>query len=541
LHVGVCPNCGGSRLNETARSSQLLGQNLAEISRLTLDELTGFADKVARNVGPELSALARRLSGELRAAIQPLLGLGLGYLGLDRESRTLSTGELQRIHLARTVRSQTTGVLYVLDEPSVGLHPQNIDGLTEVIRALVADGNSVVMVDHDIDLLRRAEHLIEIGPRAGADGGQIVAQGSATEIMKNPKSEIAPYLSGRAEIVSRSVMRPNDLFKKGKITLSVGEIFNVRNVTIDIPLGRLTTVTGVSGSGKTTLILESLVPAVRAKIAGEKLPPHIKSLSAPEIARVIMADAAPIGKNTRSTVATYSGILDEIRRIFAATSAARRQNLNTGHFSHNNASGWCPECRGIGTVSLDIQFLPDLEIRCPACLRRRYNSQILSVTWQNYNIAEVLAQTIDQAVQLFAEQPAVAERLQLLSEIGLGYLTLGEPTPALSGGEAGRLKLMSEMTRDQLGTLIVCDEPSIGLHPRDVQVFIAILEKLISRGATVVLIEHDLDLMANSDYLIDLGPDAGDHGGQIVATGTPAEIIKNRASVTGRYLREHLE
>jgi excinuclease ABC subunit A len=539
--VGVCQNCHGSRLNEQARSSLLIGKNLAEISEMTLDELMIFVAKIPGKMPAELHLIAKRLVSELNTTMRPLIDLGLGYLTVARDAGSLSTGELQRIHLARTVRSQTTGVLYVLDEPSVGLHPQNIAGLVQVIRALVSDGNSVVMVDHDINLLSQADYLIEIGPGAGAAGGEIVVAGMLEIVKKSKKSRISRYLTGEAETIVRQRADKDALFDKGKISLAVGDYYNLHGVAADIPLGRLTTVTGVSGSGKTNLILESLVPAVSAQIGGKNLPGHIKKLDAPGLCRVVLSDAVPIGHNTRSTVATYSGVLDDIRRLFAATPDAKKAKLTPSHFSYNSKSGWCETCRGLGEVSLDVQFLPDMEVRCPDCAGQRYNPRVLAAKWHDLSIYEALCRTIDNAIDLFADEKTIKDRLELLSEIGLGYLTLGEATPALSGGEAGRLKLRSEMTRDQSDTLMVCDEPSIGLHPDDVRVFIAILDKLLAHGATIILIEHDLDLITNSDYIIDIGVGAGDQGGKIIATGTPDEIAKNPKSVTGKYLKEHLK
>jgi excinuclease ABC subunit A len=541
LKSAVCPECGGSRLSAKARSSRLAGRGLDQIANLTLDELRAFTPAVERSLPADFQGLARRLLRELSGTLEPLLDLGLSYLVTSRDARTLSTGESQRIRLAHAVRSHTTGVLYVLDEPAGGLHPANMGGLIAVIRQLVADGNTVVAVDHDVDLLALAGHIIEVGPGAGADGGKIIAQGSVAAVERSPASRIAPYLNHTAPLFARHSAAPGDVFAKGRIRWEIGALHNLRDVSAELPLGRVTAVTGVSGAGKSSLMLDGLYQGLAEQLAGRPLPAGVASLDAPGIRRCVLADAAPIGKNARSTVVTFSGVLDAVRRLYAATPGARSAGLGAAEFSYNNESGWCPTCRGIGAIALDIQFLPDLRMTCPDCDGKRYNPAVLAVDWEGLSIADVFALTVDQAVARFAAQPEVLARLSLLARIGLGYLTLGQATPELSGGEASRLKLMSEMSRKLEHTLIVSVEPSLGLHPIDVRVFVGVLDHLLARGATIALLDHDLDLIANVDWVIDMGPGSGAAGGRVVAAETPEALSRDPASVTGPYLARRLQ
>ena len=483
--------------------------------------------------------MARVIVEEMTEPMDRLVQLGLSYLSLDRASSTLSNGERQRVQLARAVRNRTTGVLYVLDEPTIGLHPANVDGVLAIIRQLIADGNSVVVVDHDTRVLGAADHLIEIGPGAGADGGRVIFQGTIDEASRAPASRIGPYMAGlrRVERAAGESDRGADADVRGALHVETSQIHTVRPLSVDVPVGSLTAVTGVSGSGKTTLVLESLVPALRARLAGEPLPAHVRDVDAAGISRVNLIDATPIGVNVRSTVATYSGVLDELRRAFARTEEAQSAGLKPGAFSYNTGSLRCPTCDGTGQITLDVQFLPDVDIECTECRGSRYGAQAASIRRDGFSLPDILAMSVDEARVAVRGLKKAGALLETLSGLGLGYLTLGEATPALSGGEAQRLKLASEMGRRQDGTLFVFDEPTIGLHPDDVQVLIDVLQHLIERGATVLVIEHDLDLIRCADWVIDMGPGGGIEGGRIVAQGTPTDIVASQASVTGRFLR----
>ncbi|MEV6285229.1 excinuclease ABC subunit UvrA [Kribbella sp. NPDC051770] len=530
VHVAECPTCGGSRLNERARSVPLNGVTLDVISTWPLDRTTEFVRALPAALTPELRRMAEQIVEAFTANADHLLGLGLGYLSLGRASRTLSTGELQRVQLSRTLRSSATGLLYVLDEPSIGLHPSNIDALMQVARRLIETGNSVVLVDHDVRVLRHADWLIEIGPGAGSQGGQVVATGKVPELEAAGGSLIGGFLSGREPAVVRP--RVDDVFEHGRIHLETGPRFTLHPLDVDFPLQRLTAVTGVSGSGKTTLVLESLAAAIGARHDDRPLPTHVRQLKADEIERVVVVDATPIGRNVRSTVATYSNLLDDLRRAFARETT----EYAAADFSYNTGSLRCPQCEGTGQISLDVQFLPDVEIPCPLCGGTRYSAEADQVTLDGMTIAQTLALTVAEARQHFPKLRKLQARLRTLDEVGLGYLILGEATPALSGGEAQRLKLVADLEKPQRGTLFVFDEPSVGLHPADIRVLLTVLDRLIAAGATVIVIEHDTDLIANADHVIDLGPGGGDQGGRIVAATTPQRLHEFPESVTGRYV-----
>ena len=543
LKEEVCPDCGGTRLSARARGPLVDGMNLGEATRMTLDELAAWVPAVPALMPEEMRPMARAICTETAEPIERLQQLGLGYLALDRASSTLSTGERQRVQLARAVRNRTTGVLYVLDEPSIGLHPSNVDGLLGVVDDLLTDGNSVVLVDHDVRVLRHADHIVEIGPGSGAAGGEIIAQGTVDEVERSPRSRIGAFLSGERTVRTRTRAVADELFDQGAVFLETGAIHTVRPLEIAIPRGRLTAVTGVSGSGKTTLVLESLVPALRASIAGEALPAHVRAVEAPGIGRANLIDATPIGANVRSTVATYSGVLDDLRGAYAKLPAARERGLKAGAFSYNTGSLRCPTCDGTGQISLDVQFLPDVDIPCPDCGGSRYAREAYGVRLaEDISLPELLGYTVDQAREALGDTGlrSAKAKLAVLYDLGLGYLTLGEATPALSGGEAQRLKLASELTRGQDDALFVFDEPTIGLHPLDVEVLLGVVQRLIDNGATVVVIEHDLDMIANADYVVDMGPGGGDAGGRVVACGTPEQVAACPTSVTGRYIAEEL-
>ena len=540
LRTGPCPDCGGTRLCEAARAPRLQGIGLDEACAMTLGDLVAWVAAVPDTLPEEMRPMARSICESFQTVARRLMDLGLGYLTLDRAAATLSTGERQRMQLARAVRNRTTGVLYVLDEPSIGLHPSNIVGLQGVMEDLIADGNSIVLVDHDTQILAKADWIIEMGPGAGASGGQVVAAGTPGALAQDPGSRIGPFLAGRPVQVRTPAPRDR-LFENGSIRLSTGAIHTVQPLEVQIPKGRLTVVTGVSGSGKTTLILESLVPALQAALAGQPLPAHVKAVDPGAVRQVKLIDATPIGINVRSTVATYAGVHDELRKIFARTPDAKRLGYKAGDFSYNTGKLRCPVCDGTGVISLDVQFLPDVDIPCPACRGARYAKDAAQVrhegpAGQKCTLPELMAMDVHTALEACRGLKLVCQRLQVLDDLGLGYLTLGEETPSLSGGEAQRLKLASEMGRPQGDSVFVFDEPTIGLHPLDVRTLLGVFDTLIRHGATVVVIEHDLDVIRNADYLIDMGPGGGAAGGRVVASGTLDEVRAAPESATGRFL-----
>ena len=541
LKEDVCPECGGTRLSAAARAPLLRGIPLSDACAMTLSALVDWVRGVPGSLPAEMRPMAESICAAFESTAKRLMDLGLGYLTLDRSAATLSTGERQRMQLARAVRNRTTGVLYVLDEPSIGLHPANIVGLTGVMHDLVADGNSVILVDHDTQILKESDWIIEMGPQAGAKGGHVIAQGPVNALESNPNSQIGPFLSGKAETDLRPHAARDEMFSQGTIRLSTASIHTVKPLKIDIPKGQLTVVTGVSGSGKTTMVLESLIPALEASIAGAALPAHIREIRAEGIAHVKLIDATPIGINVRSTVATYAGVHDELRKLYAKSPDAKAHGFKASDFSYNTGNLRCPGCDGTGVVSLDVQFLPDVNIPCPDCrgsryARAAYDVKLRSKTGQMVSLPELMDMDVSSAIAFCHDMKTVCQRLQVLEHLGLGYLTLGEETPSLSGGEAQRLKLASEIGRTQTDSVFVFDEPSIGLHPLDVRVLLGVFQALLNNGATVVVIEHDLDVIRNADYVIDMGPGGGESGGRVVAVGTPQEIAANPDSITGRYL-----
>jgi len=542
LVIRTCSVCHGTRLRPEALTSQLGGRNIAQISALRLDELHSFVAGLPGELPAELGRLTAGLIGELNGTLTPLLDVGLGYLQLDRSGASLSAGERQRIELTSTVRENTTGMLYVLDEPSVGLHPSNIEGLHATIAALARNGNSVVIVEHEREIMRTADWIIELGPAAGAHGGTIIAEGTPDQLAADPHSIMGPFLAGTATVRrDRAVPSgPGAADAGGRITLKVGDLYNLYGVTAAFPLHRLTAVAGPSGAGKTALVLDSLVPAARALLNGSALPSYVRGLDLGGIGQVVQIDASPIGQNARSTPATYSGAFDPIRRLFADSPAARRQKWKPGHFSFNTREGQCPTCRGLGDIDLDVQYLPDITVQCPTCHGARFNDATLAVRVDGLTISDVLGLTVHDALARFGAQGPIAAALRPVDEVGLGYLCLGEPTPSLSGGEAQRLRIASRLRSSQRGSLYVFDEPSTGLHPLDVGTLVGVFDRLLDAGATIIVIDHDLDLLGTADYLIDMGPGGGPDGGRIVAQGAPQDVARDPASVTGPWLAEHL-
>ena len=541
LKEDVCPACHGTRLSQKARYPKLRGITLDEACTMALSDLVEWVQGVPESLQEEMRPMAESICSAFTNTAKRLLELGLGYLSLDRSAATLSTGERQRMQLARAVRNRTTGVLYVMDEPSIGLHPSNIKGLTGVMNDLVADGNSIILVDHDTQILKESDWIVEMGPQAGAEGGYVIAQGTTDSVMRDPVSQIGPFLSGEAESRIRHVVDPAAMFEEGSIYLSTGAIHTVKPLEIQIPKSRLTAVCGVSGSGKTTMILESLVPGLQAQLVEKPLPDHVKTLRADGIRHVKLIDATPIGINVRSTVATYAGVHDELRKLYSKTPAAKERKLKAGAFSYNTGSLRCPECNGTGEVNLDVQFLPDVNIPCPDCKGSRYGDEAYEIRLTNKagesaSLPELMAMNVDTAIEFCKDMKSVCRKLEVLKTLGLGYLTLGEETPSLSGGEAQRLKLANEIGKTQSDSVFVFDEPSIGLHPLDVQVLLSVFQILLDHGATLIVIEHDLDVIRNADYIIDMGPGGGESGGRIIATGTPEEIRCDEESVTGWYL-----
>lgn len=542
LKEEICPQCQGSRLSEKARAPKLRGIGLAEACQMTLKDLVVWVAGVPDSLPEEMRPMAESICESFQTAAKRLMDLGLSYLSLDREAATLSTGERQRMQLARTVRNRTTGVLYVLDEPSIGLHPSNINGLNAVMHDLIADGNSVLLVDHDTQILSEADWIVEMGPEAGNGGGYVIAEGTIPEITKNPASMIGPFLAQKTNLPVREQTDAEKMFDLGIIHLSTSAIHTVKPLEVDIPKGRLTVVTGVSGSGKTTMVLESLIPGLEAALNGETLPEHVKNVSAEGISHVKLIDASPIGINIRSTVATYANVHDELRKIYAKTDDAKRMKYKAKDFSYNTGNLRCPACDGTGQITLDVQFLPDVDVVCPECKGSRYAKAAWQVCYEKepgkrYSLPQMMAMDVNTALQAAGDWKVVRQRLEVLRDLGLGYLTLGEATPGLSGGEAQRLKLASEMGKGQSDSVFVFDEPTIGLHPLDVKTLLQVFQALVDQGATVIVIEHDLDVIRNADYIIDMGPEGGEAGGRIVALGTPEQVAGNKNSVTGEFIR----
>ncbi|WP_024747280.1 ATP-binding cassette domain-containing protein [Levilactobacillus namurensis] len=535
FHYSTCPVCHGTRLKPELLTQLAGGLNIAQVSNLTLGDLTDWQQRVLATLTADMHQVATSLFKEFEDDLRPLLELGLDYLTIARNGNTLSTGELQRIQLARTLRTQTTGVLYVLDEPSIGLHPDNVSGLLKIFRELVNQGNSLVVVDHNVDIIQAADWILEVGPGSGAEGGQLIAQGTPQDVADNPHSKIGPYLNGTAHLLARTIA-PTPA--SDQISFDVADYFNLKDLQTTLPVNQLSAVTGFSGAGKTSLILDSLVPAIQRQIKGQSLPAQVKALTSP-VKEVVSVDASPVGKTQRSTVATYTSIMDNLRRLFAAQPLAKEKHYTPSYFSYNNKQGACPNCGGAGVVTLDIQFLPDMQQVCPVCHGERYNQAVQAVKWHGYSIVDLLQLDIPQALAVFKDVPKIHQELQLLREVGLSYLHLGESTPSLSGGEAQRLKLVKHLNHNQSTTLFVFDEPTIGLHPLDVKTLVNVMQQLLDRGATIITITHDLNLIVNADHVLDLGPRGGAKGGQIVAQGRPQDLIRQPQGLTSQYLADY--
>ena len=536
LKQDICPDCHGSRLSKRAREPKLRGISLDEACKMSLSEIITWVKGVPETLPKPMLPMANSICDSFFDIAKRLVDLGLSYLSLDRATTTLSTGERQRMQLARAVRNRTTGVLYVLDEPSIGLHPSNIIGLKGVIKSLIDDGNSVILVDHDTQILSTSDWIIEMGPKAGLEGGNVIVEGTVAKIEADKNSIIGKYLSNKEIIKVKNKIQSQEMFENGKILLETDKIHTVKPLKVEVPKGRLTVITGVSGSGKTTMVLESLVPALEAITSNKKLPEHILNIEAEGIKQVKLIDATPIGINVRSTVATYANIHDELRKTFAKISKAEGFEYKAGDFSYNTGKLRCSTCDGTGMINLDVQFLPDVEIPCPECGGARYAKIAEKIKYNGYSLPEIMEMNVTKALEVCQKIKLVHQRLEILQELGLGYLTLGEATPSLSGGEAQRLKLASEMRKIQTDSVFVFDEPTIGLHPKDVETLLKVFATLIENGATVIVIEHDLDVIRNADYIIDMGPEGGEAGGEIIFAGTLKELKKCEISKTAKFI-----
>lgn len=544
----ACPLCHGDRLSHEALSITILGENIAQISRYSIANLYKWAKELPTKLEyTQEKEVLESINREIFFRLEFLLAVGLDYLSLDREAGSLSSGESQRIRLASQIGTGLTGVLYILDEPTIGLHPRDNDRLIITLKKLKDLGNTVVVVEHDEDVIKSADYLVDFGPYAGKNGGEIVAQGSLKDLMLNPKSITGQYLSGKKLVNSESVETPRqDLSSKisnPKISITGCRQWNLKNITVDFPLNKLVSVTGVSGSGKSTLVHDTLYGGVRKATLGAyygTIGEYDKIEGAEYLSDVLLVDQSPIGRTPRSNPATYTKLFDDIRKLFSETTESKIRGFNASRFSFNTKGGRCEACEGQGQIKIEMQFLPDIYVTCDQCHGTRYKDETLEVTYKDKNIADILNMTFDEAADFFKNINSIKRKVSTIQEVGLGYLKLGQPSNTLSGGESQRLKISRELVKKINGRILyILDEPTTGLHFYDIDKLIKVLRKLVNMGNTVVTIEHNLDIIRNSDWIIDLGPEGGDGGGEVVATGTPKEIVKVAKSYTGQYLRRY--
>lgn len=555
MQGSACPLCEGKRLTKAALSVKFAGVDIGELSQLSLAQLAELLRPVAAGqdkmkLSVEKRLAAQRIAQDLLERVSTLTELGLGYLSLERSTPTLSSGELQRLRLATQLGSQLFGVIYVLDEPSAGLHPADGEALFTALERLKAAGNSLFVVEHDLETMRRADWLIDVGPAAGEHGGQVLYSGPPAGLAQVEASQTREYLFAEKRVANPVRREPTGWLKLEGVTRN-----NLDGLNVDFPLGCFTAVTGISGSGKSSLVSQALLELVGSglgRVLESDEEPSLEddtpqtsggwiSAGLEHIRRLVQVDQKPIGRTPRSNLATYTGLFDNVRKLFAATPAAKKRHYDAGQFSFNVAKGRCPNCEGEGFVSVELLFMPSVYAPCPTCHGARYNPETLAIKWQGLSIAQVLGLTVEQAVEVFAEQPGVLRSLQVLRDIGLGYLRLGQPATELSGGEAQRIKLATELQRNARGaTLYVLDEPTTGLHPRDVDRLLSQLNHLVDAGHTVVVVEHEMRVVAQSDWVIDIGPGAGDLGGKVVASGTPQKVAKSKTSRTAPFLAREL-
>ena len=534
-----CPKCKGNRLRKEVLSVLVDNKNIMEVTDFSVNELINYIENI--NLSEKQRFIAHEILKEIKGRAEFLRDVGLDYLNLSRKAGTLSGGEAQRIRLATQIGSALVGVLYVLDEPSIGLHQRDNDRLIKTLRHLTDIGNTLIVVEHDEDTMREADYIVDIGPGAGIHGGNIVAEGTLDEILENPNSITGQYLSGKKVIgIPETVREGNGNF----IEIVKATENNLKNINVKFPLGKFTCITGVSGSGKSTLINDILYKGIATKVnkLRERPGKHKEIKGIENIDKIINIDQSPIGRTPRSNPATYTGVFDLIRDLFASTNEAKARGYQKGRFSFNIKGGRCEACKGDGIIKIEMHFLPDVYVPCEVCKGERYNRETLQVRYKDKTISDVLDMNVEEALEFFENIPNIKRKLETLMDVGLSYIKLGQPSTQLSGGEAQRIKLATELSKRPTGkTLYILDEPTTGLHMADVDKLISVLQKLADTGNTIVVIEHNLDVIKTCDYIIDLGPEGGDKGGKIVATGTPKEVSKVEGSYTGKFLKRYFE